>query len=611
MCGLLALIAPAGRTPGLDRTVIERLRDRLAHRGPDDAGYLDRGHVILAHRRLSVIDPTPAGHQPMASADDRFALIYNGELYNDRELRAELTAAGRLFRTDSDTESILAAFEHWGPPALARLRGMYALLLHDRLTDRVLLARDPLGIKPLYYWAGSFAGGPQLMVASEIRAMLDHPGVTPRPDAAAVSAYLTTIRATIGERTLFEGIRTLLPGEVIEIDTRNASLPRVHTSILIAAGPQCDASPQDIREQLESSIRLHLRSDVPICCLLSGGLDSTITATTARAQLPDLWTYCAGARDDGPARGEDDLQAAARMSALLGTRHAEAIVTRELFREQWPGMIDRAGLPLSTPNEVAIHEVARRLRADGQIVTISGEGADELFGGYDLLLDHAAAFETSITGAGRPLSRDELAARRARFQADDAAWIPIAAKHQVLAPSLCAAAENDAILLSAYTREFTQLAAAREDDDPVQVHLRFQRRINLAGLLLRLDSATMLAGVEGRTPFADARIAALAEALPLRSKFGPGDGVGRTKIILRRAYAGRIPDWVISRRKASFPLPFQGWLADHARAAVDSPIAREFFTPAALEAVAARPAEVWSVAWPVINLALWARRWWG
>lgn len=617
MCGILGLIAPIGSTPGLERVALERLRDRMSHRGPDDAGYLDRANVLLAHRRLAVIDPTPAGHQPMTTPDGRFAIVYNGELYNDAELRLELQKCGHRFRTSSDTETILAAVAEWGWGAIPRLRGMYALGIHDSGTARFLLARDPLGVKPLYIWRHRSEGTARILFASEVQAILAHPAISPRPDMAGVSAYLTTIRTTIGDRTLFEGVRVLQPGDMIDIDLRADSLTERRTSqaVLALSSRAATSAADGVRSEVESSIRAHLRSDVPTCCLLSGGLDSSIIGAVARSSLPELWTYCAGAPTPAatPSASSpvlDDLGAARNVSGLLGTRHAEAGITRELFAARWAEIVEKTGLPLSTPNEVAIHEVALRLRSDGKIVTISGEGADELFGGYDILLDHALAFEASLTAA-RPRGPG-LAAARARFQADDAAWIPISSKPAILSESARRSSESDAVLLDVYTRECEALAAGdRSFEEPLQVHLRFQRRINLAGLLLRLDSATMLAGVEGRTPFADVRVAALAEALPMSEKFGRGTGPARTKSCLRRAFADIVPEFVLRRPKASFPLPFQDWCADHAPLLSPSGPATEFFSAAAIQAVRQQPGELWSLAWPMLNIAMWARRWWG
>ena len=194
------------------------MRDTMAHRGPDGYGLWRRSNLVLAHRRLAVVDLSPDAAQPMLSHDARYAIAYNGELYNDQELRAELHSRGVRFRTRSDTETLLHALATWGPDALPKLRGMFAFAFIDTLTQRLLLARDPLGIKPLYFRLGVHLGGGEIIFASEIPAILAHPDCPVQPDILAVSAYLTTIRTTAGNNTLFEGVRTLRAGEAMSID---------------------------------------------------------------------------------------------------------------------------------------------------------------------------------------------------------------------------------------------------------------------------------------------------------------------------------------------------------------------------------------------------------
>ncbi len=633
------------------------MRDAMIHRGPDGAGLWRNGHVALAHRRLIVIDPSPAAGQPMRSEGGRFTLVYNGELYNDAELRADLDRArgpdrGREFRTSSDTETLLAALERWGSDGVGRLRGMYAFALYDAREKTILAARDPLGIKPLYYWIGRSRAGPLLILASEIPAILEHPDVPRRPDPVGVSTYLTTIRTVLGERTLFEGVRAVGPGQALRFELSGDAIrvtdipchdhPGARIGMIVATphteGPRSSPSkPGDdrgtaahVRAAVEDSVRRHLRSDVPICCLLSGGLDSTIVATIARREGDDLFTYCSGAPTEDPGLGsQDDFTFARLVASRLGTRHAEAPVTRALFRERWAGMVRAQGVPLSTPNEVAINEVARRLRADGKIVTISGEGADELFAGYETPMAEALAFERTLADEPDAHARNELTllARRARFQLDSNAWLPLGAKPALFAPEVWKTLEGDHALIDAYEREFAGAWRDGPNDDPLQAHLRFHRRVNLVGLLQRLDSATMLAGVEGRTPFADIEVAALAESLPLDLKYRtnrareqaasiPGSrpladarGSLATKCILRDAFPD-LPPEVLNRRKASFPLPFQDWLPDHAAARHASPFIRDWFNPAAIAQVTAEPSRLWQYTWPLINLALWADRWW-
>lgn len=589
------------------------MRDVMAGRGPDGAGLLRMGNVVLAHRRLAVIDTSERGHQPMLTPDGRHAIVYNGELYNDGELREVLRAdrdGAAAFRSDSDTETVLHALAAWGTEALEQLRGMYALAWFDSAEQRLVLARDPLGIKPLYYAVVEGLGGPELVFASAIPAILAHPRAAARPDFATLSGYLTTIRTTLRERTLFDGVRTLLPGQFVEFDLSGETMRAREREVRVgpegrsaAKAPGAETPAKAVRAAVEDSVRRHLRSDVPLCCLLSGGLDSSIVALLASRDVPRLQTYCAGAP---AASGDDDFAFARSVSRRLGTVHAEAPVTAEMFAQRWGEMIGAGGVPLSTPNEVAINEVARRLRADGMVVTLSGEGADELFGGYDLSLTAAMDFEAGVDGTTGT-------AARARFQLDSAAWLPIGAKPAILSPALWRALEGDRVLIDSTEREFEHVAAERNgDDSPVQAHLRSQRRINLAGLLLRLDSATMREGVEGRTPLADRAVADLAEGLALSDKFAVGDRAGvLTKRVLREAFADDLPAEVLARPKASFPLPFQDWLGDVGAMLRSSALAREIFTDAAISMIGAEPKRTWGLAWPMMNIALWGRRWWG
>ncbi len=618
MCGILGLFSPAGSPPPLDEARLAVLRDLLAHRGPDGAGLLTRGSVQLAHRRLAIIDTSNAGHQPIVAAardrsrDESPSLVYNGELYNDGDLRTLLAASGHTFDSSCDTHTLLAAMCEWGSAALPRLRGMYAVAFHDPRQRTILLARDPLGIKPLYWTRHIARGVATVAFASEPGPLLRLPWVTRRPDFTTLNSYLTTIRTTLrttlGERTMFEGVSAVAPGEALEFNLDDAMLtprsvtpqsPRRH----IAARASHAHLIDQVRVAVESSVALHLRSDVPTCCLLSGGLDSTITATLARRTLgTNLHTYAAGAPPQhGAAEVADDLTFARDVASSLGTRHAEVHITRELFTQRWAEMVQGIGVPLSTPNEIAINEVATRLRRDGNIVAISGEGADELFAGYELPMANAARFFASCSPHSPPSMRD-----LAIHVLHDAAWIPSDSKPAVLNETFLARGEQDESLIAAYEDQLTQLASDA-DDDRLQLTLRHLRRVNLAGLLARLDTATMLASVEGRTPIADIAIAELAESLPMSLKFGADRGVEGTKIALRRAFEDVVPSAIIARPKASFPLPFDQWLDAHASELHASPLVEECFSTAAIQTVAAHPQQLFRLAWPMINLALWDR----
>ncbi|MCC6659429.1 MAG: asparagine synthase (glutamine-hydrolyzing) [Phycisphaerales bacterium] len=595
MCGLIGVVAARGVRPGFTREDVERARDRMAPRGPDGAGLWQNDTAIIGHRRLVIVDPSPAAAQPMVSADGRFVLAYNGEIYNDADLRADLSREGQRFTTRSDTETVLRALTAWGPPGLARLRGMYALALLDTRGPSLLLARDALGIKPLYY---RLAVG-QLAFASQASVLASMPGPAPRPDLVTVSAYLTTIRTTLGDRTLYEGIRTLRPGESLLWDCSHAAPRRQRLSIgFNQPRPEAGAAADAVRASVIDSVRCHLRSDVPLCCLLSGGLDSAIVASIARREAGSLRTYCAGAPDAPPEfGGAEDFAHARLVAGHIGADHTEVPVTRDLFAARWPEMIAALGQPLSTPNEVAINEVSRCLRSQGFKVALSGEGADELFGGYEAPMLAAADFESRRGTDAGP-------GERGRFQLTSNAWMTPEEKAERLHPKAWTGLEHDATLSEFYESEFAE--ASHGCPEPLSAHLRFHRRVNLAGLLARLDTAAMLQGVEGRTPLADARVAALAESLPMSERFTLEGGGVHTKRVLRRAFAADLPAETVARPKASFPLPFQAWVADHAGRVTSSALLGSLFHSGVLEEVARRPSDHWRLAWPMINLAMWA-----
>ncbi|MCA9294172.1 MAG: asparagine synthase (glutamine-hydrolyzing) [Phycisphaerales bacterium] len=620
MCGLFGIAASGDRKPSIGTARAAQLRDAIAHRGPDGAGLWHDARTILAHRRLAVIDPGPGGDQPMVGPRGS-VLIYNGELYNDKELRAELIRLGARFRTQCDTETVLCALEQWGAEALPKLRGMFALAWYEPDARRLTLARDALGVKPMYYHIGSH----EVVFCSALGPMFGVPSVPCQPFLPMVSTYLTTIRTVMGGWTMFDGVRAVQPGEVVTIDlSGDVPRARIRTWAMPVAEIALDeeAGADRVRESVSDSVARHLRSDVQVCALLSGGLDSTIVATLANGSHEALRTYCAGAREEvaEPGALDDDLKCAARMAKMLGTDHGEAIVTREHFGAQWPSMVRAIGMPLSTPNEVAIHAVASRLRADGCVVTLSGEGADELFGGYERAHDAAAEFYA------RRAAGDESALRMApgRFEVQANSWMTRPVKGAVLDPRVWHALETDAWMDALGEAEYD---AARGDAQGLQAHLRYMRRVNLQGLLQRLDTATMLAGVEGRTPFADAVVAQLAEALPLGCKYeapssspqGDDDGgvglavatVLRTKRVLRRAFRDVVPRYVLERPKASFPLPFERWIEDNVDVLKRSMFARELFSSEAIATVCAAPTEHWNLAWPMVNVAMWGECHWG
>jgi asparagine synthase (glutamine-hydrolysing) len=617
MCGILGLLALQGASPSLDDAAVIRLRDTMVSRGPDAAGLWRFENAVLAHRRLSVVDRSESADQPMSSPDGRYVIVYNGELYNDAELRRELGQLGLPrggWRTGCDTETVLAAFEAWGDAAFERLRGMFAVAVYDSVRRRVVLARDPLGMKPLYFWFDPN----ELVFASQLPTVLGHPKVPKVPNLRMISAYLSTIRTVLGIDTLFEGVYALEPGRALSCDLRSKVIePEIWTfadSTPVRSDPlSLEEAAEELVVGLRDSIKRHMRADVPVCTLLSGGLDSALVAALARDEAHELRSYCVGADGSEQELSQTDLGYGARTAAALELPHTEARLRREDFLEEWRWMVDELGVPLSTPNEVAIHRVAARLRRDDCIVTLSGEGADELLAGYEGPMD--ALYRLC---ADRPTD-----GRGGEFQLATTSWISPMDKGELFSAFAWDALEGDRFLLTEYERIFDQcVAEAGPHATAIDAHARFLRRVNLSGLLQRLDTSTMLASVEGRTPFADIELMRLSESFPMSVKYEPvaslvaagGGGTEvvrapRTKRCLREAARGLVPEEVRTRAKASFPLPFQSWLEDEGGRLLESPFARALFQQPTLEAVAAEPSRHWNYAWPMLNLACWGDRW--
>lgn len=605
MCGIFGSIAAFGEAHGVEEGAVARILDAMEHRGPDGRGVWSRENVLLGHTRLAIRDiVASAASQPIVTPDGRHALVYNGELYNDAELRAQLlprvlrATDGEGFRTQCDAETVLWALALDGADAIERLRGMYALAFVDLDSRSVLLARDPLGVKPLV-WSATRDGG--MAFASEPRALLQHPRIDCQPDPEMLGAYLVTSRRTFGDLTMFAGVRSVTPGSVLRIDLASGQ-PRP-VEILSGsrqARPVADrpASAGACRDVIEDSLLGQLISDVPVCAFLSGGLDSAILTQLASAERKRrgagaLATWCASAVENGEELGPDPPMARA-FAARIGSTHTDVHTDESAFLREWQAHVDHLWQPLSTPNEVAIAETSRAIRASGARVALSGEGADELFGGYDGAL---AAFVAHSSMEAPPIEA-------ARFHLEMSSWVSPAALGQVMRGEHASAIADSLVRVNDVSfREARE--AAGEYGSNLDAHLRLQRTMNLTPLLERLDAATMRAGIEGRTPFADERVLAFADGVPFGAKFtASAEGRHLSKKVLRDAFRSELPATIVDRPKASFPMPFERWSASHARAAAGSQFVQEWIQPEALRAVESDPIRHWKLSWLIANLAL-------
>lgn len=603
MCGLIGVLLDGSTGIRLERPLLERMRDAAPERGPDAVGlWLDEA-VGLGHRRLAIRGLGPAGAQPVLG--ERYVVAYNGELYDTGELERELAACGVTpAKAGGDTALLIAALETFGLDVLSKLRGMFALAVWDRRDKRLTLARDGLGVKPLYWWRDAR----ELVFASDVRSILVHPRVPVRPDFVGISEYLTNLRVASDERSLFDGVRMLGPGATLTARIVDGGLE-------LESGRFVDDTPVDpgwtlaeaeasLREALDDSVRSQLVADVPVCALLSGGLDSSAIVALAKPSKHDLRTYSAGSRE-----ADEDLRFAQVAARELGTDHSEVVVEEQQFLDRWRHIVDTGGWPLSTPNEVAILEVSRRLREDGCLVTLSGEAADELLGGYDAVLEACRPFDAVQPSSGSG----------GRFHLGLVSWLPTSLKPILMNSEIWNPLEDDAALVDSYETAFERARLSAGDEaESLDVHLRFLAEQNLAKLLDRLDRSTMLASVEGRVPFADQRVARVANSLPARLKLPDADearGLGlstdelRSKLVLRRGMKECVPGSILARPKASFPLPFDRWLDAFSSTLQESNFARQLFAPDALEIVGRKPSECPAWMWPMVNIAMWGDRW--
>src|SRR4051812_43217124 len=556
MCGICGIASATA--PSLD--AVRAMSRALRHRGPDSAGEVATGPVALAARRLAIID-LEHGDQPIATEGDAVTVVQNGEIYNHRELAAQLR--GHAFRTRCDTEVIGHLYEEHGLRAFERLRGMFAIALWDARERRLVLARDRFGIKPLFHARlrdGGFA------FASELRALARAPGFGRELDPAALEAYLA-FNSIPGPLTAYAAARKLRPGHWLTWDARTGAVEtgRWARPAPVAAGAvrrePASALADELRERLRDSVRAHLVSDVPVGVLLSGGIDSSaLTALAATESRERVQTFSIGFKE----RSFDELAQARLVARRYGTDHHELIVEPDAAR-LLPEIVRAADEPLGDSSALPTYLVSQ-LAAQHVKVVLSGEGGDELFGGYET---YAADLLAARVG---PLARrlaplvERLPSGNARVPLDYklkrfervAHLEPLEAHHgfkEIFGPAdrraLLGAATTDP--LAPYRERWAQTAGAeplaRLQDVDLGLYL-------VDDLLLKTDRMSMAHSLEARVPFLDEHVAELALALPTRQKVL---GLAK-KRLLRRAVAPLVPREIVRGRKRGFSIPAAAWL---------------------------------------------------
>src|SRR5437879_4393054 len=374
MCGICGIVY-SGKERRVQRDTLAQMNARIVHRGPDDDGFFVEGNVGLAMRRLSIID-VRTGHQPISNEDESLWIVYNGEIYNHRELRSKLEARGHRYRTRSDTETIIHLYEEYGCDCVQHLRGMFAFAIWDRRLRRLFIARDRLGIKPLYY----VYDGKKFVFGSEIKAILAYPGIKPEFNQNTLAEYLA-FGYIAGQETMFRGIRKLLPGNRLEIDEAGKIKIEPYWDLSIPAGNDGRPRPHYIkayRELLEECVASHLMSDVPLGVFLSGGLDSSaVAALTSKIRGEQIETFSVGYGEEA----YSELPYAREVARHIGSRHHEVRLSRQEFFDSLPKLIWHEDEPIVWPSSVSLYSVARLAR-ERVTVVLTGEGSDETLAGY-------------------------------------------------------------------------------------------------------------------------------------------------------------------------------------------------------------------------------------
>jgi asparagine synthase (glutamine-hydrolysing) len=541
-----------------DPEVVRRMTSLLAHRGPDDEGYLFEPGVQLGHRRLSIIDRR-GGHQPIANEDGSRHIIFNGEIYNHAEVRRHLEQKGHRYRTASDTETLLHLMEEEGPEGLNRLNGMWAFAVHDRNRRRLLLARDRLGVKPLYY----AQAGDLLLFASEIKALVASGQVPCEIDSAALAAYLEC-QYVPGPRTIFKAIKKLPPGHALLADSSGIRVERFwRPSFRLDRVPSFPEAAEQLRALLLDSVRLRLLSEVPLGAFLSGGIDSSIVvALMGLASSQQVKTFTVGFQGEGWYDESPEAEAVARH---CGTDHQ----TLKMESVDLPAHLELAvralDEPMADPASIPTYLISRFARRWVTVV-LTGEGADELFGGYDHFRFERILARLGLLGklAGRAASSlfPETGSARIR-RGLEAAALSEPERHLRVRAALGPAEVAGLLGRSVELRSRAARAALEEalegysSHDPVN-RLLFQDLSTWLhdDLLMKVDKMSMLASLEARVPFLDYRVVELLFSLPGSYKIRRGRG----KVLLRAAFADLIPARTLERRKHGFALPIRDWL---------------------------------------------------
>ena len=628
MCGISGICLSSRRTSNVNEAVLVRMRDVLQHRGPDDAGLFIEGPVGLAHRRLSIVD-LATGHQPMGNEDGSLQIVYNGEIYNHAEHRPGLEDRGHVFATRSDTETILHLYEEHGSRCVEHLRGMFAFAIWDRRRKELFIARDRLGVKPLYY---VHTDDGSLFFASEIKALLAANSLRPELNLAALPDHFAN-HATCDDTTLFAGVRRLSPGHTLlwkdgKVDTDCYWDVRPGGAAENSSRSAAEYT-NEWRELFQTSVKLRLMSDVPLGMFLSGGIDSSAIAGVMSQMVTEPIKTFSVAFNVPEA---NELEYARLVAQAFGTDHHEILVEPSDFAAALPHLIWHEDEPLAHSASVALYFVSQLAQRYVKVV-LTGEGSDELLAGYyryrTTLLNLSLGrvyyrYSTDrirrlVRGAASGLATGSLQRKLPRtflwrtpdvdaLYFDNFAVFPRHMQQDLFSKGLRDQLER----VNPYAG-MRHCFDAHPSASLLQRLLYADLKTYLHELLMKQDQMSMAASIESRVPFLDHKLVEFSTALPDRLKMRGWT----TKWVLREAMKGLLPESILKRRKMGFPVPLGRWFRDAFRPLLDEfvvgerTVARGLFQPDFLHRLvqehAAGTADHTERLWALLNFEMWQR----
>jgi len=626
MCGICGIFL-FDKIQRVNREVLSDMNRQIAHRGPDDDGFFVDGNVGLAMRRLSIID-IRTGHQPLSNEDGSIWIVFNGEIYNHGELRKDLISRGHRYRTQSDTETIVHLYEEYGKNCVQYLRGMFAFAIWDRTRRSLFIARDRLGIKPLYYRHQ----GETFLFGSEIKTILNYPHVRPEFNRGTLAEYLA-FGYIAGEETMYAGIHKLLPGHTLILDEDKRALqiePYWDLNIQSDDGNRpYEHYVSEYRERLEDCVSSHLMSDVPLGVFLSGGLDSSaVAALTTKIRQESVETFSVGYGE----QRFSELPYARIVAEHLRSQHHEVHVNWGDFFQTLPRLIWHEDEPVVWPSSVALYFVARLAREHVTVV-LTGEGSDETLAGYTryawtLLNSRMDRVYRNMTPAGlRALLRSAIgvtpisAAYKRKLEhtflgRDGASWPSFYFDNFYCAFS---ASDQDELLTPDAKESAGDPYAGSmhywngSSGDLLHRLLYTDIKTYLVELLMKQDQMSMAASIESRVPFLDHALVEFTATIP--AKYSTKGMAG--KCILKSAVADLLPEAIMSRKKMGFPTPWEYWLKGPQLADLEHllleprTLQRRLFRQEILQRLFAEhrsgARDHGSRIWRLLNLELWLR----